>query len=98
MYKLLVEVPQEQEYFFFFFFFTDCVVYNLDEHRELIHSWKTFLLKPVYFKTKTANESICMSHSKATGLETWIIKAAEEPTRNRKMKGECRFLKEQQQS
>lgn len=51
----------------FFFFLQTVFVYNLDEHKELIHSWKTFLLKPVYFKTKTVIESICMSHSKAIG-------------------------------
>ena len=52
---------------FFFFSPQTVFVYNLDEHKELIHSWKTFLLKPVYFKTKTVIESICLSHSKAIG-------------------------------
>lgn len=51
----------------FFFFSQTVFVYNLDEHKELIHSWKTFLLKPVYFKSKTVIESICLSHSKAIG-------------------------------
>ena len=66
VYKLLMEVSQERSTFFFFSPQT-VFVYNLDEHKELIHSWKTFLLKPVYFKTKTVIESICLSHSKAIG-------------------------------
>lgn len=40
-------------------------VYTLEEHKELIHSWKAFLLKHVYFKTKTVTKNVCMSLSKA---------------------------------